>query len=89
MKLSLEVTPSEPVEIYVNGQLSAEIAAAAVKDRGALENELKSYRALRALRHIVIGMADRIRTIPNIEDHINHSPAAKQQQFARGPARWS
>ena len=83
-KTKLELTGHEHTLIYVNGRLVAECAVGQAQDRDSLEAEVRRARALRALSRMVRGLPAEMRRIPNIGDHVNSTPAAKQQAFARG-----
>lgn len=76
--------PGEPCEIFINGQLAAECLGGTAVTRDKLLDQLRELRTLRTMRNAIGWTLDRLRTIVNIEDHINTKPVAKQQQFVRG-----
>jgi len=74
----------ESAVVYIGGKLIGEYTLGMWEGRDDLMKRVNDARRLEAVPRFIGGLIDRFRTIVNIEDHINATPAAKQQAFARG-----
>lgn len=84
MRLNVECTPGEAVSLYVNGCLRLELIAGINLDRDDMMREIANARRLEAVPKILKDLQSRIRTIANLEDHVNASEGKKVAAFADG-----
>jgi hypothetical protein len=80
----LHLKNAEHVIVYVNDKVVGECVLGHFEGADDLMERVRHARRLEAVPQFIAGLIDRLRTIPNIEDHVNATPAAKQQAFARG-----
>lgn len=59
------------VHIYVNGVLAGELVVSELQDRDTLRTELERARRLEALPKIFKYTIQRLKSLQNIEDHVN------------------